>query len=214
MGQAALPLSMIGSAILASVTAPEGQELSSFEGTPGSITDPKPQAGNLAGYLNNYLQMSLDEATRPMTVNTTVHPLPSFSGGGLPFDIGAPAVDPNRLDASRRTTQLYPDDSVRDPGGWPHNPNPQPDQDPDEEGPWYPGPKPIPAPSGTGLQPRTLQPRPGYSGPASDDVPTLGGSSDDVSGQYDLEQFGGGDLSDLDQAEGAIALLLKQLGQG
>ena len=31
---------------------------------------------------------------------------------------------------------------------------------------------------------------------------------------YDLAQFGGGDLADVDQAEGAIALLMKQLRQG
>ena len=199
---------LLGSAAmggLGAIFAPEGQDLSSFENT---ATDPKNEAQRVGNLLNNYLSVAMAEAGRPVTANTTVHPLPSFSGGGLPFDIGASAVDPNRLDASRRT---LPGIEAYATGTNVHGPTPRPLPIP-EDGDEDPGPisRPYDEPP-----PLTLEPQPGYFGPSQEDeIPTLGSSPSDVSGGYDLSQFGGGDLSDLDQAEGAIALLLKQLGQG
>ena len=209
MGQAALPLATLGAGGLGSlgaIFAPEGQELSSFENT---ATDPKNMAQFLGNELKNYLSVAMAEAGRPVTANTTVHPLPSFSGGGLPFDISAPAVDPNRLDASRRT---LPGIGAYETGDGPRGPRtpfdpepiPKDDPPPSEDDPPTSGPyhtvNPVPL-------------NPGIFGPSvSDGIPTLG-EGGDVSGGYDLSQFGGGDLSDLDQAQGAIELLLQQLGQ-
>ena len=203
MGQAAIPLSMLGAGGLGglgSIFAPEGQTLSSFEGREDGV-GPTGTADEIWGHLQNYLNLALTEAQQPVSARTTVHPLPAFSGGGLPFDISASAVDPNRRDASLRTLEpsgyqtLIPELF----GGSRTDPQPSGDDDADP---------PVFTPRQSTR--RTLTS--GRGGPG-DDIGS-GGSPEAASRPYDLEQFGGGDLSDVDQAEGAIALLLKQLGQG
>ena len=225
MGQAAIPLAMLGAGglgSLGSIFAPEGQELSSFE---GGALDPRTQAGNLTKYMESYLNMALDEARQPVSVRTTVAPLAQFSGGGLPFDIGAPAIDPNRADASLRTLQPFggqlspwptPDDLNKTPEELGYDPpgqrTPDPDDDPGINFP--PGDDGLPGP----YDPPIPRPVPGDDpyGRSRAGIPTLDGPpAEGVSGAYDLDQFGAtAEISDLDQAQGAIELLLQQLERG
>lgn len=235
-----------GASSLGAIFAPEGQELDSFQRS-GVPTTPVGTAQDIGRYLESYLGMALKEAGAPVTSNTTVAPLPAFSGGGLPFDISAPAVDPNRMDASRRTIpgfdipgdfgdgEAFPDLSPGD-----SMPGQPPYQDPDapEEGmkPPYRY-EPIPPTK------RTLGPpeEDGLSlGPPRDDAfdvdfgrerPGMDentrrrlsseaegyglgrrpGQPNPLEGGFDFTQPGGGAVPDLDQAEGAIALLMQQL---
>mgnify|MGYP001590395630 CR=1 FL=1 len=102
MGAYAVPASLIGSSLLGGLFAPEGQELSSFEGIPG--LDPRESLGEYKNLLNDYLQVALNEAGKPASVDTTVAPLPMIVGGGLPLtSISAPAHDPARRSPERRT---------------------------------------------------------------------------------------------------------------
>ena len=204
-----------GASSLGAIFAPEGQELDSFQRS-GVPTTPVGTAQDIGRYLESYLGMALKEAGAPVTSNTTVAPLPAFSGGGLPFDISAPAVDPNRMDASRRTIpgfdipgdfgdgEAFPDLSPGDPV-----PGQPPYQDPGAPGEGTKPPyryKPIP-PDGNTPTRRTL-------GPSEDDMFDVGFGRErpDMDGVFDFTEPGGGDVSDVDQAEGAIELLLQQLG--
>ena len=189
-----LPAAVLGSSIIGGLTAPEGQELSSFEGREDGV-GPTGAADEIWKHLQSYLTMALTEAQQPVGVRTTVHPLPSFSGGGLPFDIAAPAVDPNRLDASLRTLEpsgyqtLIPE--LFGGQDWPVRDD-RPPRDP--------------RPSGDDDDPPVSKPRGVDEGHTEE-----GGSA--ASG-YNLSQFGAGeDVSDVDQAQGAIDLLLEQLNQ-
>ena len=202
MGQAALPAAVLGSSIIGGLTAPEGQELSSFEGRDSGV-GPTGAADEIWKHLQSYLTMALTEAQQPVSVRTTVPPLPSFGGGGLPFDIAAPAIDPNRADASLRTLQpsgyqtLIPElfggggDGSDGSGG---------------------------GDGGTGgHQPPQTRPQ----SDSGEEILMMGSSPEGVSGTnppqsgYNLDQFGAGEnVSDLDQAEGAIDLLLQQLQGG
>lgn len=101
MGAAALPLAMIGSSAIGGLTAPEGQELQSFEGVSGA--DPRDAVSDFGGILADLFGASLDQVAEPVTLNTTFAPLPSYHGGGLPMPISAPAMDPNRLHPERKT---------------------------------------------------------------------------------------------------------------
>ena len=194
-----------GMGSLGAIFAPEGQELSSFEEYNPEI-DPRAQATDLNKYLSAYLNMALDEAREPVTSSTVVKPLPSFSGGGLPFDISAPAVDPHRQIASLRTLEPSggqlspwpsPDELNRRPGTTPRRPVPRPPASGGGGGG-----------TGGGEPSRPALPRPD-GGQAAMFAP-----AEEDSGSYDLSQFSGGEPSDLDQAEGAIELLLQQLGRG
>lgn len=71
-----------------------GQELQSFEGE-GDIS-PVSMLRQGKGVLQDWMTATMDRAGQPVNLQTTVQPLPSFSGGGLPFSIGAPGLDPNR----------------------------------------------------------------------------------------------------------------------
>mgnify|MGYP001562311192 CR=1 FL=1 len=158
-------LATLGSGALAGtlggIFAPEGQELSAFD------TDalyPPAVAENYKALLDSYLNLALSEAAKPVTMDTTMAPLPSFSGGGLPFNISAPAMDPARRNPERRTFEA-PDVAGAFPG-------------------WFPN--------------------------AGADGAGEGGSP-----EGDVQSPGGIlDPTDLDQAEGAIALLMQQLQQG
>ena len=196
MGSAVIPAIASG---LGSIFAPEGQRLSSFENSNNANVNPAGQAANLGQYLQSYLQLAAREAGAPVTAQTTVAPLPSFGGGGLPFDIAAPAVDPNRMDASRRTIPGLP---IGDLFGSP-SPAPPPDGTPDPGGPWTPD-----------------SSEPGHG--------TIDWTKHHDNGPIDMTKLDPGNNDqwnpgsdepvsrtmpgpDLDQAEGAIALLMAQL---
>ena len=100
--EAALAIGMIGSSLAGGLMAPEGQELTSFEGIPGA--DPAQMFGETKGLLSNYLNAMIKDAGQPVKLNTTVAPLPIFKGGALPTSISAGAVDPNRYSPSLRST--------------------------------------------------------------------------------------------------------------
>ena len=95
----ALMIGLAGSSLMSGKGGGDGQELSPFEGD----LDPNQIAGQLKGGLTDYLKAAIAKANEPVRLNTTVAPLPNFTGGGLPMDISAPAMDPNRRDPSRRT---------------------------------------------------------------------------------------------------------------
>ena len=84
--------SMVGGQLLGALTAPEGQELKSFEGDPK--LDPKVMLGQSKDMILAYLQALTQRAGQPSSVNTTVQGLPSFSGGSLPIPIGVSGIDP------------------------------------------------------------------------------------------------------------------------
>jgi hypothetical protein len=99
--EGAMIAAMLGSSVLGGIMAPEGQELTSFEGIPGA--DPAVMFGEAKGQIGDYLGALLKLAGEPVTLNTSVAPLPAFRGGSLPMSIAAPAQDPNRTNVSRRS---------------------------------------------------------------------------------------------------------------
>lgn len=122
----------LGGPLLGGLTAPEGQELQTFEGT--GATDPRNMMGETRGVISDLLTALLDEAAKPTTVKTTVNPLPSFAGGGLPMAIGAMGQDPNRLNPDLRTTPGFSMKRRRltggtDPAGGPVQRAPTPGDD-------------------------------------------------------------------------------------
>jgi len=98
----ALISSVLGGSLLGGITAPEGQELSSFEGE-GEL-DPKIMMGGVKSQLDDLLNAVIARANEPVTLRTTVNPLPSFVGGALPMAISAPGQDANRLNPNLRTS--------------------------------------------------------------------------------------------------------------
>ena len=194
MGQAALPAALLGSSAIGSIFAPEGQELSSFEGRGNTDINPVNYAQGLGQTLSSFLEMAMNEAAQPVTAQTTVAPLPSFGGGGLPFDIAVPAVDPNRLNASLRTKPGLSTEGLYHP-----SPRPQgPGSEPDLGGPFVP--------DGGGLDsgPQWMHSRPMVSSEETGTAPAQGNG-------WHANQTGPSPAPDLDQAEGAIALLMAQL---
>jgi hypothetical protein len=103
-GAASIPLivAALGSSAIGGLTAPEGQELQSFDNAGAS--SPKSLLSQNHGLLEDYLGALLDDAEQPVTMRTTVNPLPSYVGGGLPMAISAPGMDANRLNPDLRTT--------------------------------------------------------------------------------------------------------------
>lgn len=95
-------VSILASSILGGVTAPQGQKLRSFAGS--GDTDPQTMAHEAKGLIGDFLGATMDRAAQPVTMNTTVNPLPNFVGGGLPMAIAAPGQDANRLNPALRTT--------------------------------------------------------------------------------------------------------------
>jgi hypothetical protein len=219
MGEAAVPASLMASSVLGGIFAPEGQNLSSFE----SRGQPLALAHDLRKGLGDYLQLAIEEAGKDVTVDTTVAPLPSFTGGGLPFPIGAPALDPTRRNPERRTLGApeFPEGFMsllteRQTGGGEGPPDDYPPDDyppDDDEGdPRFRADPEVRArgerdedfsidrpPSGFGPTPSTpagVWPDSGMSDPNWASV---------------TEAQGDGDVTDLDQAQGAIELLMQQL---
>ena len=214
----ALMIGLAGSSLMSGKGGGDGQELSPFEGD----LDPNQIAGQLKGGLTDYLKAAIAKANEPVRLNTTVAPLPNFTGGGLPMDISAPAMDPNRRDPSRRTFSTgaelnldnFFDYQVPPPGGGSglrpdgtgppvdlqggHPGHPQGPGEPDESGPYSPG----YAPDDPGWNPdETSQAFDMDSGSPEGDAGNYGAFDD------------GSDMG-FDQAQGAIELLMNQLQSG
>lgn len=100
-GEGALLAAMLGSSAIGGLTAPSGQELSSFEGVEG--LDPRQMMGETKGMMGDLMQALTGLAGQDATINTTVNPLPSFTGSGLPMPISAGGMDPNRLNPDLRS---------------------------------------------------------------------------------------------------------------
>lgn len=98
----ALLASVLGGQAISGALAPNGQELQSFGGS--GDTDPKAMLSEGRGLLGDMLTSLMNDAARPVNLKTTVNPLPSFVGGGLPMPISAPGMDANRLNPELRST--------------------------------------------------------------------------------------------------------------
>lgn len=99
----ALMAGMLGSSAIGGLTAPQGQKLKSFDKSGGvrpemMLSEGKNMFGDIFG-------AAVDAYNQPVKIKTTVNPLPSFVGGGLPMPIAAPGMDPNRLNPALRETQ-------------------------------------------------------------------------------------------------------------
>lgn len=98
-----LILGMLGSSAIGGLTAPQGQQLKSFEGIDG--IDPRTMLGESKGVLDDLLGSLIESANAPITMRTTVNPTPSFVGGGLPMAISSPGQDANRMNPALRTSE-------------------------------------------------------------------------------------------------------------
>ena len=221
MGAAAIPIIASGAlGAMGGIFAPEGQELSSFENLPAPYRDLDPAifADALKTGLSDYLSLAVSEAGRPVTVDTTAAPLPNFSGGGLPFTISAPAMDPGRRNPTRRTFAgpEIPATFAADVRGTPTTPGPgepgfgldltTPPQGWPEGMPWPPF---NPGDFGAAADPRAAE----YASFISNNPGDEGRASDALG--FDTSGFAGsGDPADLDEAEGAIELLMQQIRSG
>ena len=86
-----LLLAVMGSSVLGGLTAPEGQELESFSGD--AEIDPRQMLRDARGGVLNVSEHAASQLNDPLLLETRVPSLPAFTGGGLPFAIGAPAQD-------------------------------------------------------------------------------------------------------------------------
>ena len=186
--QGALAGASLASALLGGIFAPEGQELQSFA---GGENDPGKILSQARLGLEDFLKFAVADANKPVSVDTTVAPLPIFTGGGLPFNIAAPALDPARLNSERRSLpglDLSPrigESDRRGPGGAPTLPAPG-DDDP-IDGPNFPD--------------QTTPGDPGFPDQLAQTEQSAFGATDAA----------GGEGGDMDQAVGAVELLMAQL---
>lgn len=113
-GQITSLLAILGGDAISGITAPRPQYRQSFAGT---AMDPTKLGGSIKDALTSYLGETEDRAHAGTNIDTTVNPLPSFVGGGLPMTIAAPGMDARRL--QRRS--LSPDTAsiTRDPNAPP-----------------------------------------------------------------------------------------------
>lgn len=92
-------IGQLGGPVLASLFAPDGQELSSFEGH-GAI-DPVTMLSNVNTLLGRIGQGVSDRAASPVAVPSAYAQQPAvYSGGGLPMPIGLTAQDPALANSS------------------------------------------------------------------------------------------------------------------
>lgn len=223
-------MGQLGGAGLSAMFAPEGQELSSFEGE-GQI-DPVNQLGKIDDMLSGLSTMLANRLNEPVELgqSTVVQQPGRYSGGGLPFTIGLTSqdvaldtfADPSRNPLSRRPfyDRTNPGESTRDDIILPDGtriprlgPNrPQRGGGDDLDDPYY-GTKPNPYPGGEYTPPGSSTPTPPPSAPRSP-VP---GNNQTTSLQYEplapanmngLPTVGMSGGDDMNQALGAARLLM------
>ncbi len=100
MGAAAYPMiGMLGSSLISSIFAPDGQELQTFEGE-GNL-DPRNIMGESRSSINDMIGLLKARADRPVELRSSyAQNLPVFTGGGLPMPIGIYGTDPALRDPS------------------------------------------------------------------------------------------------------------------
>lgn len=104
-------IAILGGDTISALSAVRPQQRQSFSGTD---LDPTKLGGSIKGMLDQYLGETEDRAHSDSTIDTTVNPLPTFRGGGLPMMISAPGQDARRL--ARRTLPTgSPTTITRDP---------------------------------------------------------------------------------------------------
>jgi len=133
---AALMAAILGGSVLGGVTAPQGQKLQSFAGH-GSELDPRTMSREAKEMIQAHLSELTRHAAEPVNFETTVNPLPSFVGGGLPMGISAPGMDRNRLSLSTGSLsrrRLPPEVGGSAPGAPPVMMQPPPNKFPDDSG--------------------------------------------------------------------------------
>jgi hypothetical protein len=91
---------VLGGGMLGNLTAPEGQELKSYDGTD---VDSAKLMKEFYPQLQSLLKDRMADADAPVRSEVTVNPLPSYVGGGLPTAISAPGVDRRRLEGMTGT---------------------------------------------------------------------------------------------------------------
>lgn len=189
---------MLGGPVLANMFAPEGQELNSFSGK-GSQVDPVALMTEFNRLFGNIGQGITDRAASPISLPSAVAQQPGvYTGGGLPLPIGLSSIDPALANPSLLSLQglgqfertFTP--PKQGPTG-PTDPNPPP-VNPDPTGPKDPTQYPA--------SPSMTTRRRGLEGMAGGQL---------VRGQDLLTEESG---DDLDQAYGAVNLLLESLRGG
>jgi hypothetical protein len=121
---------MIGGPVLANLFAPEGQELSSFEGR-GAI-DPVNMLSNVNSLIGRIGGAVTDRASQPVSLPSSyVQQPPVFTGGGMPMPIGVSGQDPALADPSLLSLQGLDQfkgifDGLTAQPYDPNNPNPNP----------------------------------------------------------------------------------------
>lgn len=193
---------MLGGPILSSLFAPDGQELSSFEGK-GEL-DPTRMLGKSNALFNELGRILADRASQPVILPSAFAQQPgSYTGGGLPMPIGLTSVDPTDASPSLAglgymgslANMFAGDQGIHITGP----PGPMPD--PPETNPDPTGPRPNePAPALASMA--SAPPR----GPRRrSDGAGLVRASDLIAADE------GQPADDLDQAMGAVQLLMQSM---
>lgn len=101
MGSAAPAIGLIGSSLISSLGAPDGQGLQSFSDAADSNLDPNAMYGEMRSQLNDMISPLKQRANTPVTLRSSyAQNLPVFTGGGLPMPIGIYGTDPALRDPS------------------------------------------------------------------------------------------------------------------
>lgn len=81
-------IATIGGGVGSSLFAPQGQQISSFENSPGG-TDPHDTLQNAGNEIQRLFDSLMQRSSEPIDMSHSyVQELPSFSGGGLPMPVG------------------------------------------------------------------------------------------------------------------------------
>ena len=210
---ATIAASALGGPVLSALFAPEGQEISSFEGP--TTLSPQATLGQAQGMVNAISQIAMSRVNQPVSLPSAVVQTPgAYTGGGLPMPIGVSSQDPALANPSLlRLSPFDPNSEIRDrtnpPRGSDEDDTPvlefpdDPDDpnDPPESGPY--GERTL----------RTTSPR--MDSGAASSGPRRRGEGGGLVRAADLiaeDEMGGGD--DLDQGMGAVQLLLESLQSG
>lgn len=190
---------LLGGPVLSSLFAPEGQELSSFEGQ-GAI-DPRAMLSNANTLINRIGRGITDRAATPVSLPSAYAQQPgSYTGGGLPMPIGLVASDPALANPSLLSLQglgqfqnifndIQTNGSYTGPGG-------------DEEPPITPDPTGPPDGVPAAFAPQSASARSG---------PRRRSEGAGLVRASDLIAADAGQADDLEQGMGAVELLLQAM---
>lgn len=191
---ASLIAAALGGPVLANLFAPEGQELSSFEGN--TNLDPHATLGEARDMLNAISQIAMGRVNQPVSLPSSVAQQPgSYTGGGLPMPIGLVASDPALQNPSLLSLSPFGDVSrlISDRSDPPRGTG---DEPPSDGG------------GGDGI-PNIGGPREGESGPFRSG-PRRRSEGSGLVRAADL-MAEGSQADDLEQAMGAVELLMQSM---